>query len=190
MFPDPMIAESYTQGEPMFKHAIEYDISPYFRASMLHDFLNQPFTFKYDESTKSQIKKQYDGYVQFWSPNICQIVNKYCGSPFVGHCTSEQLFDHFLEFSKETGCHPALLMQKHLEQTTGERLWNVDTCTLHMGHTFFQKGVPVLQIDIDQCAVDLSGFFKLSAVRHEDYVKMGELKLLQNMSFAIHLLDG
>lgn len=33
--------------------------------------------------------------------NIRQIVNKYCGSLFVGHCTIEQLFEHFLDFSKE-----------------------------------------------------------------------------------------
>ena len=101
LFPDSKIAESYKQGETKIKYLIEYGIAPYFRKNMLNDFRSQPFTFKFDESTTSQIKKQYDGYVQFWSPNIHQIVNKYCGSLFVGHCTSEQLFDHIFDFSKE-----------------------------------------------------------------------------------------
>lgn len=100
MFPDSKIAESYAQGETKTKYVIEFGIAPYFKKNMLKDFVNQPFTFKFDETTTSQIKKQYDGYVQFWSPNIHQIVNKYCGFLFVGHCTSEQLLHHF-DFSKE-----------------------------------------------------------------------------------------
>ena len=32
-----------------------------------------------------------------WRNN--EIINAYCGSLFIGHCTSEQLVDHYNEFS-------------------------------------------------------------------------------------------
>ena len=98
MFPDSKTTGSYIQGETKTKYVNEHGIAPYYRKRMLHDIMNQSFTFTFDENTKRQIKKQYDGYVQFWSANIREIVIKYCGSVFVGHCTSKQLFDHFLDF--------------------------------------------------------------------------------------------
>ena len=170
MFPDSKIAESYTQGKIKTKYVTEYGIAPYFIKGMLNDFLNQPFSVRFDESTTNQNKKQYDSYVQFWSPNIRQIVNKYCGS--VGHCTSEQLFDQFLDFSKEMGWDTDFLMhlgmdgpsvnlkfqedlKKDFEETTGEKFLDVDTLTLSKVYTSFKKEVSVLPIDIDQFIVDL-----------------------------------
>ena len=70
---------------------------------MLKDFKDQSFSFKFDESTTSQVKKQYDTYVQFWSSLHQQIVNRYCGSAFVGHCGSEELLNHFFSVSKRDG---------------------------------------------------------------------------------------
>ena len=119
MFPDSKIAEAYKQGETKTKYVIQFGIDPYFRKRMLNDFMNEPFTFKFDESTTSQVKKQCDGYVQFWSPKVHQIINRYCGSLFVGHCTSEQLLDHFNEFSAEMGWDPALLL--HLGMDHGQK---------------------------------------------------------------------
>ena len=34
---------------------------------MIRDFKLQPFSFKFEETTTSQAKRQCDGYVQFWS---------------------------------------------------------------------------------------------------------------------------
>ena len=42
-------------------------------------------------------------------------------------------------------------------------------------HTSFKKGLSALPIDIDQFAVDLHNFFKLSSARHKDYSSMEEL---------------
>ena len=67
---------------------------------MLKDFKDEPFTFKSDESIASQIKKQYDAYVQFWSPLPRQIVNSYWKSVFVGQCGSEELLKRFSSLEK------------------------------------------------------------------------------------------
>ena len=34
---------------------------------MIRDFKLQPFSFKFEETTTSQVKRQCDGYFQFWS---------------------------------------------------------------------------------------------------------------------------
>ena len=45
-----------------------------------------PFTFKFDETTTSQIKKQYDGYIQYWYRKHGKVLSAYVGSLFLGHC--------------------------------------------------------------------------------------------------------
>ena len=89
MFPDSKIAQTYHQSETKIKYVTQFGIAPYVKKPMLNDFNNQLFTFKFDETTTSQIKKQYDGYVRFCSDTTNQIVNRYCGPSFVGHCHSE-----------------------------------------------------------------------------------------------------
>ena len=61
---------------------------------MLKDFKDQPFTFRFDKSTISQVKKQY-AYLQFWYFLHQQIENLYRGSVFVGHYGNEELLNHF-----------------------------------------------------------------------------------------------
>ena len=39
------------------------------RNDLINEIDNVPFYFKFNKSATSQIKKQYDGYVQFWSKN-------------------------------------------------------------------------------------------------------------------------
>ena len=76
-FPDSKIANSYHQGETKTKYVIQFGIAPYVRKKMIDDFQGQPFTFKFDETTTSQIKKQYDGYVQYWSLTEKLVVNRF-----------------------------------------------------------------------------------------------------------------
>ena len=49
-------------------------------------FSEIPFTFKFDETTTSQIKKQYDGYIQYWYRKHGKVLSAYVGSLFLGHC--------------------------------------------------------------------------------------------------------
>ena len=75
MFPDSQIAKGFHQAETKSKCIIQFGVSPYVRKQVIEDFTGQPFTFKFDETTTSQIKKQY-GCVQFWSLSK-NIVNRF-----------------------------------------------------------------------------------------------------------------
>ena len=59
MFPNYKIARKYKQSETKVKYSVQFGIAK-------QDFSKTPFTFKFDETTTSQIKKQYDGYIYYW----------------------------------------------------------------------------------------------------------------------------
>ena len=42
-----------------------------------------------------QIKKQYDGYLQYWSAKYDEVIKCCCGRLSVGHYTYEQLIEHY-----------------------------------------------------------------------------------------------
>ena len=95
MFPDSAIAVSYSQQETKTKNTVQFGIAPFVKNQLVQDVSNRPFTFKFDETTTSQVKKQYDAYIAFFSYQYQRIVTLYCVSLFVGHCTANDLLDHF-----------------------------------------------------------------------------------------------
>ena len=62
MFPDPEITKNYHQSETKVKYNIQYRIAPY-KKNVDICCERTPFTFKFDETTTLQTKKQYDGYL-------------------------------------------------------------------------------------------------------------------------------
>ena len=77
MFPDSQIAKSFHQAETKTKYIIQFGVAPYIRKQVIEDFTGHPFTFKFDETARFTMKKQYDGYVQFWSLSKNIIVNRF-----------------------------------------------------------------------------------------------------------------
>ena len=59
------IAQECKQNEAKMIYIIKYSLCPYFRESLKSDLHSKVFCFKFDETTTSQIKKQYDGFVQY-----------------------------------------------------------------------------------------------------------------------------
>ena len=65
-----------------------------------------------------------------------------------------------------------LLESSYLENTT---FLDVGTCPLHIVHMAFRKGVSALWFNVDQFALDIDFFFKLSAGRRANYQKISEV---------------
>ena len=103
MFPDSNIAKQLSQQETKPKYTIQFGIAQYVKEKLILDVSNKPFSFKFDETTTSQIKKQYDAYVTYFSYTNQVIVTAFCGSLFVGHCTAENLLSHFLNLLRALG---------------------------------------------------------------------------------------
>ena len=83
MFLDSNIAKNYHQGRGKIKYVIQFGISPYVSEMVQKDLQNQPFTFNFDETTTSQVKKQYDRYATYYSLSETKISSVYCGSLYV-----------------------------------------------------------------------------------------------------------
>ena len=98
MFPDLKIAQDNKQNETKMMYVLKHGLCPYFRESLKSDLHSNVFCFKFDEMTTSQIKKQYNGFVQYWSKSQNKIAMAYCGSLCVDHCSADELVEHFFAF--------------------------------------------------------------------------------------------
>ena len=145
-----------------------------------------PFTFKFDETTTKQVKKQYDAYICYWPKSSVEVINSYIGSLFVGHCTSADLMDRYFEFKGRWDLNDDLLLHLGMDGPSVNKLFetnllkefrensNADflqlgTCSLHPVHTAFKKGLQELDFSFDTFFHDLSFYFHLSSARREDY---------------------
>ena len=98
MFPDSKIAAKYAQHANKLRYVIAYGLAIYVKELMLKGAKDTFFTYKFDETTTFQVKKQYDGYITYFSKQFEQIVTVHCGSPFVCHCSHKDLVQHFYVF--------------------------------------------------------------------------------------------
>ena len=113
---------------------------------------------------------------------------------FVGHCTADDLVDHFFEFVSDLGLDFNLLLalgidspniNKSFKSKLAEELQirgaihflDVDTCSIHIANNGILEGIKCLKdnVNVDPFAIDLHFFFKLSAARREDYRGVSEL---------------
>ena len=127
-------------------------------------------------------------YIQYWSRRYEQVSTSYCGSLFVGHCSSDDLVEHFSQFKKDIQLNTSYLLhlgmegpnvnksfQEKLSESINDEFLDLGTCPLHTVHNSFKKGVAVIDFDFDEFAVDIHQFFKLSSARREDYRSMEEI---------------
>ena len=103
LLPDSQIAAKYSQGETKPKYVVQFGLAPFVEDELITDVQKTPYSLKFVETTNSQTKKQYDGYISFFSRKLQKILTLFCGSLFIGHCTADDLVDHFLEFFRDLG---------------------------------------------------------------------------------------
>lgn len=191
MFPDSSIAKSYKMSETKSKYLIQFGIGPWILEDLKEDLKENPFAYLFDETTTIQVKKQYDGYVRFESKRHGGIVDRYCGSVFLGHCDADDLVANFCEFSKKMDWSIEYLLQImmdgpntnlsfnkklviKLKNDYEKSIINVGTCSLHKVNNGYKKALLKLGFQFDCFATDLHFFFKYSSGRRYDY-KLVEL---------------
>ena len=175
MFPNSPVASRYSMAETKVKYIIQFGIADYRKEELVCDIKECPFTFKFDETTNRMVKKQYDGYFQYWSPKEDKVVNVYAGSVFIGHCDSDDLVTHCNELLNNLnvdsqyllhlgmdGPNVNLAFQKklltELGQLNGKTFLNLGACSLHPAHTAFRKGIKQLSVDLDAFFIDIHFF--------------------------------
>ena len=60
MFPDSQIAAKYSQEETKSKYVVQFGLAPFVKDELSTDVQKTPYSFKFDETRNSQVKKQYE----------------------------------------------------------------------------------------------------------------------------------
>ena len=180
MFENNPVAEKYAMAETKVKYVVQFGIAPYCKEMIVSDLKGCPFTFKFDETTNRMVKKQYDGYFQYWSPKEDCVLNVYGGSIFIGHCDSNNLVEHFHELLRALEVEPKYLLHLGMDGPNvnlsfqeklladlaveeGKTFLKLGTCSLHPAHTAFRKGIKKLTVDLDSFFVDIHFFSSCQA---------------------------
>ena len=73
MFPDLQIVAKYSQEEIKAKYVLQFGLAPFVKDELTTDVQKTIYSFKFDETTNCQVKKQYDRYVSFFSKNYAKL---------------------------------------------------------------------------------------------------------------------
>lgn len=158
MFPDSAIAKSYKMAETKCKYMLQFGVYPWLLEDLKEDIKGKPISFLFDETTTIQVKKQYDAYVRYESKRHGKIVDRYCGSLFLGHCDADQLVTNFCSFGKKMDWEIDYLLQimmdgprtnlsfykklvNKLNKENKKSIIDIGTCSLHKVHNAFEKAL-------------------------------------------------
>ena len=74
------IAAKYSQEETKSKYVVQFGLTPFVKDELITDAQKTQYSFKFDETMTSQVRKQYDGYTCLFSKKLCKILTLYCGT--------------------------------------------------------------------------------------------------------------
>ena len=93
MFPDSKIAAGFTLSWTKSSYVISHGLSQYFTHMLVKDLLKSElhFCLHFDETTTTQVKKQMDLTLRYWSPTHKEVWIIYYTSLFFGHAEAEKV---------------------------------------------------------------------------------------------------
>ena len=184
---------------------ISHGLGPYFLQKTIDDILSSPdtrHTIHFDETTTSQIKKQLNVLVRYYSDTNCEVRVRFLKALDFGHVYTETVVDDLWKTFQKFSLPPKCLLylssdgpnvnkaiktniNKKLITKCSRQLVNTGSSQLHVLHNSFKKGVEASGEDIENLCIDLFNFFKLSASRREDYAAIQQKLVLMKLSFSI-----
>ena len=87
MFPDSNVAKKLTVSRTKRSYVIGVGLGPHFIQEITSDLIKSalPFSVHFDETTTSQIKKQIDITLRFWSARHDEVRGNFFTSIYFGH---------------------------------------------------------------------------------------------------------
>ena len=80
MSQDLQIAAKYSQEETKSNYVVQFGLTPFVQDELITGAQKTQYSFKFDATMTSQVRKQYDGYTCLFSKKLCKIVTLYCGT--------------------------------------------------------------------------------------------------------------
>lgn len=208
MFPNS-VPDNFTMSSSKVSYLVSEGLGPYFHKVIVEDIKtsNSKYTMQYDETTNKQIAKQLDIKVRYWSNSADEVSVKHLQTYLMGHATGKQISDKLLSSVSSNGLPLSKLVMlgsdgpnvsktvwnivnekvMETERPGGIGLVNVGTCNLHVVNKAFGKGLTTCFNNIPELVIDVYHWFKLSAVRKEEFLAIQEEFGLPTHAFLKHV---
>ena len=162
MFPDSMIAKSFSCGKDKTGYLVRFGLAPYFKQQLVSSVSAAgEFVVMFDESLNMTTKsKQMDLHLRFWENG--EIQSHYFGSQFMGHSRSEDILDAVKQATRDLNLRNLvsvsmdgpnvnfkflnLLQEEQANEFGGRQLLMVGSCGLHTLHNAFKAGMKVWEM--------------------------------------------
>ena len=162
-------------------YVIGYGLGPYFLQKTVDDIQSTPgtyFTLHFDETTTSQIKKQLDILVRYYSDNHNEVRVRFLKAAVFGHAYAESVANELCETLQKFSLPLKYLLSlssdgpnvnkaiktninRRLQVNYQRELVNTGPCQLHVVHKSYRKGVEGYRSDMENLCIDIYYFFKL-----------------------------
>ena len=167
--------------------ALMFNTGPYFQ-KQLYDVNSSknPVTLHYDETTTTQVIKQMDLHFRFWSEEQNEVVRRFYIALMFGHTEGAKVAAPMMDKLEEDKVNLSSILtlsndgpnvnktifravNTSLKGAGNPGMINIGTCNLHVVHNSFCKAVEAYGTPVDDLAVDIHSFFKISSARREDF---------------------
>ena len=210
IFPDSVVAQKMIMFCTKVSYVISHGLGPYLLQKTIDDIHSSPdtyYTMHFNERTTSQIKKQLDVLVRYYSDAHCEVRVRFLKALVFGHACAETVADELWrtneEFSLLLKCLLSLSsdgpnvnkaiktnISKKLVTKCSRQLVNTGSCQLHVVHNSFKKGVEACSEYIEALCIDLFNFFKFSTSRRKDYAATQQKLNLHEVVFLHHVVQS
>lgn len=192
MFPGNVVAENFTMSKSKVSYLISGGLGPYFRKDLCMKVSASPgYVIQYDETANSQVRKQCDTLVRYWSEEKGQVVVHFLKATMFGHATGKCVANIILETLQETGYELPLGKLLNLGSdgpNMNKTVWNKVNenvkskgcpgllpfipCNMHVVHNSFRKGLKVYGQEAEELAIDIFYLFRHSPCKREDFLEV------------------
>ena len=104
LFPDSVVAQKMTMSHTKVSYMTSHGLGPYFLQKTIDDILSSPDTYyiiHFDKTTTSQIKKQLDVLVRYFSDTHCEVRVRFLKALVFGHSFAETIPDELWKTLQE-----------------------------------------------------------------------------------------
>ena len=165
-----------------------FNTGPYFQKQLICDVNSSknPVTLHYDETTTTQVIKQMDLHFCFWFEEQNEVVRCFYTALMFGHAEGAKvaaamvdkleedkvnLFSILTLSSDGPNVNKTIFRAVNMSLKGAENpgMINIGTCNLHVVHNSFYKALEAYGTPVDDLALDIHCFFKISSARREDF---------------------
>ena len=184
-------SKNFSLGRTKASYLFSDGLGPFLVKKLTHTINNSEsgYTLMLDETTTAQTVKQMDLLIHHWCETHDEVRTKYLGSLFFGRATTEDLLEMVLKEIEDSGLSTEKLFDLSVDgPNINKSLWNklnealkemgfngllpLITCTLHVIHNGFRKGLNVYGHEAEELAFDLYYWFRIAPCKREDFRKL------------------